>query len=80
MQRLVWNHPPPRIFKLNFDGSFVQSVQRGGIVSVVRDWNGNIIKKILGPVDSSYANEAELLALLIGSHELCRMGGFNPIL
>lgn len=59
---------------------FVQSVQRGGIVSVVRDWNGNIIKKILGPVDSSYANEAELLALLIGSHELCKMGGFNPIL
>ena len=73
-------HPPPGIFKLNFDGSFVQSVQRGGIGGVIRDWNGTIIRNFSVPVDCSDANKAELFALLIGCRELLRIGGLNPIL
>ena len=53
-------------FKLNFDGSFVQSAQRGGIGGGIRDWNGIIIRNFSGPVDCSNADEAELFALLIG--------------
>ena len=75
VQRPVWNHPPPGIFKLNFDGSFVQSVQRGGIGGVIIDWNGLIIRNFYGLVGSSNANEAKLFALLIRCRELHRIGG-----
>ena len=65
---------------MNFDGSFVQSVQQGGSGGIIRDWNGIIIRNFSGPVYSSDANEAELFALLIGCHELSRIGVLNPIL
>ena len=73
VQGPVWNHPPPSIFKLNFDGSLVQSVQQGRIGGVIRDWNGLIIRNFYGQVGSSDANEAELFALLIGCRELRRI-------
>ena len=77
VQRQVWNHPRTGIVKLNFDGSFVQSVQQGG---VIKDLNGIIIRNFSGPVHSSNANKAELFGLLIGCRELHRIGVLNSIL
>ena len=64
---------------MNFDGSFLQSIQRGGIGGVIRDWNGNVLRNFSGPVDTLDANEAEVSALLIGCHELARKAPLNPI-
>lgn len=64
----------------NFDGSCLQSSCRRGIGGVIRDWNGNVIRSFFGPLHSLNANEAEVYALLIGYHELLRLGGYNVII
>lgn len=68
------------VLKLNVDGSFVQSISRGGIRGLIRDWNGNIVRNFSGPADSLDANKAEVLALLIGFRELRSLKGFNAII
>lgn len=34
-QRLSWMSPPMEVLKLNFDGSFIKSLSRGGIEGVI---------------------------------------------
>ena len=38
----------------------------GGIGGVIRDWEGKVVKKFSGPVNSLDANGAEIFALLVG--------------
>eukprot|EP00268_Persea_americana_P001198 TRINITY_DN10363_c0_g4_i2.p1 TRINITY_DN10363_c0_g4~~TRINITY_DN10363_c0_g4_i2.p1 ORF type:complete len:103 (-),score=13.50 TRINITY_DN10363_c0_g4_i2:226-534(-) len=66
--------PPMGILKLNFDESFVKSLDKGGIGGVIRDWSSKIVRSFSGPVESSDTNEAEVFALLIGCRELPRLG------
>lgn len=42
-------------------GSFVQSISRGGIRGLNRDWIGNIVRNFSGPADSLDANKVEVL-------------------
>jgi ribonuclease HI len=49
--------------KLNFDGSFLPSIRRGGDGGVVR---GRVVRSYLGPLESMDANEAKVFALLVG--------------
>lgn len=80
MHRISWRSPPFDVLKLNFDGSFVPSIRRGGIGGAIRDWNGNVFRSYSSPLESLDANEVEAFALLVGCHELGRMGGYNAIL
>lgn len=80
MHRISWWSPPFDVLKLNFDGSFVPSIRRGGIGGAIRDWNGNVIRSFSSPFESLDANEVEAFALLVGCRELGRMGGYNAIL
>ena len=50
--------PPHGILKLNFDGSYQQSLKRGGIGSVIKDSFGNIVRRFGGPMEASYANDS----------------------
>lgn len=77
--RVVWMNPPTGVLKLNFDGSFVRSLRKGKI-GVIRDWNGNIVRSLSRPIDSSDADETKLFAILIGCRELLQMGGYSAIL
>ena len=61
-------------------GSILRSFQREGIGDVIGNWNGNVVRKFLGPMDSSDANEAEAFALLIECRELVRIGGSHPLI
>jgi hypothetical protein len=78
--RVAWMNPPVGVLKLNFDGSFVRSLRKGGIGGVIRDWNGKMVRSFYGPIDSSDANETELFALLIGCRELLQMADYGAIL
>ena len=80
VKRVLWSNPPWGVLKLNFDGSFVHSLRRGGIGGVIRDWFGVVVRNYTGPVDLIDANEAELFAHLIGTRELRRMGCVTVIL
>lgn len=51
--------------KLNFDASFVQSIKREGIGGVIKDWNGNVVRRFSRPANSLDDNEAEVLALTL---------------
>ena len=65
---------------MNFDGSFVRSLQKGRIGGVIRDWNGNIVRRSYSePIAPFDANEAELFAILIGYQELLPISGYNAI-
>lgn len=55
--------PPPRQFKLNFDGSFNQLSISAGIGVIIRDLLGNMFSAFAGRVKSMHPLEAELLAL-----------------
>ena len=76
-QKVSWMSPPMGILKLNFDESFVKSLDKGGIGGVIRDWSSKIVRSFSGPVESSDTNEAEVFALLISCRELSRLGGVN---
>ena len=52
----------------------------GGIGGVIRDWKGKVVNHFLGPVNSLDANGAEMLAMLLGCHELRNLGGHNAII
>ena len=43
MNRVLWLNPLWGVLKLNFDGSFVHSLRRGGIGGVIRDWFGVVV-------------------------------------
>ena len=64
VSRVCWMTPPMGILKLNFDGSFIHSIKRGGIGGVIRDWYGTVFMSFLGPLDSVDTNEVEVFALL----------------
>ena len=64
----------------NFDGSYLQSSCRRGIGGFIRGCNGNVIRSFFGPLNSLNADKAEVYALLIGYHELLRLGGYNVII
>ena len=78
--RVAWMNLPTGVLNLNFDGSFVRSLWKGGICGVIRDWNGKIVRSFFGPIDSSDANEIELFAILIGCQELLHMADYSAIL
>ena len=42
--RVFWLNPLWGVLKLNFDGSFVHSLRRGGIGGVVRNWSGVVVR------------------------------------
>ena len=63
---VAWINPPTGVLKFNFDGSFVHSLQKGGIGGVIRDWNEKMVRSFSGPTDSSDDNETKLFAILIG--------------
>ena len=65
---------------MNFDGSYPQSIQKGGFGGVIRDSDGSLIRSWFGPVDSSNANEVEVFALLIECCELLKLDGYNAII
>lgn len=69
--------PPMGVLQLNFDGSYIQSISIGVIAGIIRDWNDNVCRSFLGPVESSDANEVEVFTLLVGGCELRRMGGME---
>ena len=48
VHRTVWNHPPPSILKLNFDGSLVQSVQRGVLAASSEIGMESLLETFLG--------------------------------
>ena len=73
-------NPPTIVLKLDFDGSFVRSVRKGGIGGVIRDWKGKIVRSFFGPIVSLDANETELFAFLIGFRELLQIAGYDAIL
>ena len=69
-----------RILKLNFDGSSVTSIHKGGTVGVIRDWNDDVVRSYSRPAHSSDAIEAEVFALLIGYRKLSRLEGLNVVI
>lgn len=73
-QRL-WIPPLYGILKLNFDGSYQNSIQKGGIGGVIRDFSGNIALMHSGPMVASDANEVEVFAILVVCRELHNLGG-----
>lgn len=60
VHKLPWSSPLG-ILKLNFDGSFLCEVQRGGFGGVIRDWNRNIIRNFSMPMDWSDAMKLKCL-------------------
>lgn len=75
VHKVVWMSPPS-FLKLNFDGSFLNSIGRSGIGGIIRDWNGKVVRNFSEPVDTSDANEVEAFALLVGPW-LLRLGGYK---
>lgn len=57
--------PPMEVLKLNFDGSFIKSLSRGGIQGVIRDLAVKVVRGYSRPVESLDTNEVEVFALLI---------------
>eukprot|EP00268_Persea_americana_P013260 TRINITY_DN15784_c0_g3_i5.p1 TRINITY_DN15784_c0_g3~~TRINITY_DN15784_c0_g3_i5.p1 ORF type:complete len:159 (-),score=20.77 TRINITY_DN15784_c0_g3_i5:268-744(-) len=57
VHRVEWICPPGSL-KLNFDGSFLWSINQGGIGGVIRNCNGGAVRNYSGPIDSMDANEA----------------------
>ena len=79
--RVIWKSTPRGLLKLNFDGSYLRSICRGGIGGAIRDSsNGNVVRSFSGPFDGKDANEAEVFALLIGYRELSRLDGYKAII
>lgn len=70
-QPVAWTKPPQDWFKLNIDGSFIESTGQGEAGAIARDWNGKVIfsvgVRIHGRGD---AEEAEAHALLLGLRQL----------
>lgn len=77
--KVSWISPPTGILKLNFDGSFFQQIQMGGIGGVFCDFNGKV-KSFSGPANSSDSNDSEVYAILAGCHELQKLGCYNAII
>lgn len=75
IRRRLWIPPLNGIVKLNFDGSYQNSIQKGGIEGVIKDFSGNIARMHLGPMVASDANEVEAFAILVGCRELHNLGG-----
>lgn len=78
MDRVAWTSPID-VLKLNFDIALFDSLEEEVLV-VLLDWNGNVIRRFSGPLESSDANEIGVFALLVGCRELRTMGGYNFIL
>lgn len=66
---------PDGILKLNFDGSYLHSIRRGGIRGAIKDSASNVVRTLSGPVEASNVSEAEMFALLVGCWELLNLGG-----
>lgn len=61
MHKINWS-PSAGFLKLNFDGSYFQHINMGGISGVIRDSSGNVVKNFLGPMSSLDSNGAEVYA------------------
>ena len=77
---ILWECPPTGFLKLNFDGSYLQAIGRGGIGGFIRDWNGITVRNFSRPVDSLDSNESEINALLVGCRELHKLEGSKVII
>lgn len=75
IRRRLWIPPLYGILKLYFDGSYQNSIQKGGIEGVTRDFSSNIAGTHSGPMVASDANEVEVFAILVGCRELHNLGG-----
>ena len=80
VRKVLWVSPSAGVLKLNSDGSYFHDIQKGGIGGVIHDCAGKVIRNYSGPVDSMNANAAEVYAMLIGCHELLRLGSSNAII
>lgn len=43
---------PDGILKLNFDGSYLHSIRRGGIGGTIKDSSSNVVRRFSGPVEA----------------------------
>ena len=62
--RVRWLCPPSGV-KLNLDGSYLQSIKKGGFGDVLRDSDDSVILSWFGSVESLNANEADVFAQLL---------------
>lgn len=58
LRRVLWMCHPDGVFRFNFDGSYLQSIHKGGFGGVIKDCNRNVVRSWFGHVDSLDANEA----------------------
>lgn len=71
---MSWKPPIVGGLKLNLYGSSKGNPSPAGFGCVVRDYNGNVILAICGPLSVCNSMKAEVFGLLIGLHELKSMG------
>lgn len=75
-------HPPTRILKLYFDGSFFffQKSRHGGGGGVIRDSTREILHRISGPIECLDSNGAEVYAMLMSCRELLELESYRAII
>lgn len=74
LHSFLWN-PPIGVLKLNFDGSFIKDVRRGGYGGLIRESRGHTLCSYFGPVIVAESNEVEVYAMLEGCCQLKSLGG-----
>lgn len=80
MKTPSWISPPAGLLKLNFDGSFLKELRKGGFGGVTRDSLDIPLCTYSGSLDCVHSNEAEVFAMLVGCRGLWKLGGHNAII
>lgn len=70
ISRVSWIPPPDGVLKLNFGGSFLKEMRKGGYGGVIRNSWGIVLCNLSGPVQCDDASGAEVYAKLMGWWEL----------
>lgn len=65
-----WQPPPFGRCKLNFDGASKGNPELSGFACVVRDFQGDLIKIVAGPIGFADSTKAEVMGLLWGLREI----------
>ncbi|KAE8682012.1 hypothetical protein F3Y22_tig00111277pilonHSYRG00079 [Hibiscus syriacus] len=73
----VWAPPQSEMVKVNFDGSYVHELGRGGIGCVIRNSRGQFLAACSHPVQ--YAFHVETLACLVGL-QLASNQGYRQVI
>lgn len=72
ISKVAWIPPPEGVLKLNFYGSSLSELHKGGYGGVIRNSCGIVLCCLSGPIYRSNANGAKVYAMLIGCRELSK--------